>query len=84
MMDGRADLYEWTGFLEEYARWAKLEEDPNLLLARYNVNFCLLSTQSQMINVLPLLPDWKLVYSDDLARVFVKTPAQENTATASR
>jgi hypothetical protein len=84
MMDGRADLYEWTGFLEEYAHWAKLEEDPNLLLEKYNVNFCLLSTHSQMTNVLPLLRDWKLVYSDDLAKVFVRTPAQVNTATAVR
>jgi hypothetical protein len=45
-------------------------------LQKYNVNFCLLSTHSQMINVLPLLPDWKLVYSDDLARVFERTPSQ--------
>ena len=84
MMDGRTDLYEWSGFLDEYARWAKLEENPNLLLQKYNVNFCLLNTRSQMINVLPLLPDWKLVYSDDLARVFVKTHSQENIATAAR
>ena len=76
MIDGRTDIYEWSGFLEQYARWAKSQEDPNLLLRKYNVNFCLLSTQSQMINVLPLLPDWKLVYSDDLARVFVRTPSQ--------
>lgn len=74
MIDGRADVYEWSGFLAEYGRWATLQEDPNLLLRKYNVNFCLLSTQSQMINVLPLLPGWKLVYSDDLARVFVRTP----------
>jgi hypothetical protein len=76
MIDGRTDIYEWSGFLEQYARWATLQEDPNLLLQKYNVNFCLLSTHSQMINVLPLLPDWKLVYSDDLARVFERTPSQ--------
>ena len=80
MIDGRTDIYEWSGFLEQYARWATSQEDPNLLLKKYNVNFCLLSTRSQMINVLPLLPDWKLVYSDDLARVFVKTPSQISTA----
>jgi hypothetical protein len=76
MIDGRTDIYEWSGFLQLYARWATIQEDPNLLLRKYNVNFCLLSPQSQMINVLPLLPDWKLVYSDDLARVFVKTSPQ--------
>ncbi len=81
MIDGRADVYEWSHFLGEYARWATLQEDPNLLLQKYKVNFCLLSTQSQMINVLPLLPDWKLVYSDDLARVFVRTSVQSHSAT---
>jgi hypothetical protein len=80
MMDGRTDLYEWSGFLGEYGRWAKLEEDPNVLLKKYNVQFCLLSTQSQMIHVLPLLPNWKLVYSDDISRIFVKTPSQESAA----
>lgn len=80
MIDGRTDVYEWSGFLQQYARWATLQEDPNLLLRKYNVNFCLLSTQSQMVNVLPLLHDWKLVYSDDLARVFVRTPSPDRAA----
>lgn len=80
MMDGRTDLYEWSGFLGQYGRWAMLEEDPNLLLKKYNVQFCLLSAQSQMVNVLPLLPEWKLVYSDDISRIFVKTPSQGDVA----
>ena len=84
MIDGRTDIYEWSGFLEQYARWATSQEDPNLLLQKYNVNFCLLSSQSQMINIMPLLPDWKLVYSDDLARVFVKTPSQSRAAISVR
>jgi hypothetical protein len=83
MMDGRTDIYEWSGFLQQYARWATVQEDPNLLLEKYDVNFCLLSTGSQMINILPLLPDWKLVYSDDIAQVFVRTPGQNLTETAA-
>ncbi|MDR3411418.1 MAG: hypothetical protein P4L87_10840, partial [Formivibrio sp.] len=73
MMDGRTDVYEWSGFLGEYGRWATLQTDPNLLLDKFKVNFCLLSAESQMIHVLPLLPNWKLVYSDNNARVFVRT-----------
>jgi hypothetical protein len=84
MMDGRTDIYEWSGFLQQYARWATVQEDPNLLLEKYDVNFCLLSTGSQMINILPLLPDWKLVYSDDIARVFVRTHGQSVTETPAR
>ena len=81
MIDGRTDLYEWSGFLNEFGRWATLQEDPNLLLNKYDVKFCLLSTRSQMINVVPLLPGWKLAYSDEQARVFIKTPDESAAAT---
>jgi len=83
MIDGRTDVYEWSGFLREFGRWATLEEDPNLLLQKYGVRFCLLSTHSQMINVVPLLPGWKLAYSDDQARIFIKSTDQE-AATSAR
>lgn len=73
MMDGRTDLYEWSGFLAEYARWAQLEADPHLLLNKYSVNFCLLSPQSRMAQVMPLLGGWKKVYADATAVIFVRT-----------
>lgn len=74
MMDGRTDLYEWSGFLAEYGNWATMQNDPNLLLDKYNVNFCLLSSQSQMVHILPLLHKWKIVYSDNNSVIFVRTP----------
>lgn len=84
MIDGRTDVYEWSGFLGEFGQWATLASAPNLLLQKYNVNFCLLSSQSQMINVLPLLPNWKLVYSDDNSRIFVRTTAAHQAETITR
>jgi hypothetical protein len=73
MMDGRTDIYEWSGFLGEFGKWATLQSDPNVLLKKYGVNFCLLMRQSPMVHVLPLLPDWKLVYSDNNSVLFVRT-----------
>ncbi len=75
MMDGRTDVYEWSGFLGKFGSWATLESDPNTLLQNYKVNFCLLSLQSRMIHVLPLLPGWKLVYSDSNSAIFTRTPS---------
>lgn len=72
-VDGRADVYEWSGVLEEFASWATLQSDPNLLLNKYNVSFCLLERQSLVAHVLPLMPNWKLVYSDDKSVVFVRS-----------
>jgi hypothetical protein len=77
MMDGRTDLYEWSGFLGEYGSWATLQSDPRLLLDKYKVSFCLLTRGSPMAHVLPLLQEWKQIYSDNNSVIFERTaPAQ--------
>jgi hypothetical protein len=69
-MDGRSDVYEWTGVLAEFGNWALLQADPAVLLDKYHVGFCLLSKDAPMVRVLPYLPGWKKVYSDEMAVVF--------------
>lgn len=71
-IDGRGDVFDPTGILAEYGRWATLEEDPNLLLQKYRIRFCLLSKNAPMARVLPYLPGWRRAYSDDLAAVYVR------------
>jgi hypothetical protein len=72
-MDGRADVYEWTGVLDEFGDWAMLRADPKVLLEKYRVDFCLLSKNAPMSRVLPYLPGWKMVYSDELSMIFAKS-----------
>lgn len=72
-IDGRGDVFEWTGVLAEFGKWAMLQSDPNALLNKYKINFCLLARTSPMAYVLPLLPDWKAVYTDNMAVIFVRT-----------
>ena len=71
-VDGRADVFEWSGVLKEFGDWATLQSDPNSLLQKYKVNFCFLERTSAMAHVMPLLNGWKLVYSDDESVVFVR------------
>jgi hypothetical protein len=73
MMDGRTDVYEWSGFLGEFGNWATLQSDPNALLQKYRINFCLLTRQSPMARVLPLLHEWKIVYSDNNSVILMRT-----------
>lgn len=70
-IDGRGDIFEETGVLADYSRWALLQSDPRGLLEKYHIDFCLLTSGSPMSHVLPLLPGWKAVYSDDRSVVFV-------------
>ena len=74
-IDGRADLYEWAGVLSEFGRWAMIESDPNALLDKYDVSFCLLERDAPMAHVLPLMHNWQRVYSDDKSVIFARTTA---------
>jgi hypothetical protein len=71
-VDGRGDIFEWTGVLKEYQDWAVLDADPAVLLEKYDIAFCLLSINSPLSRVMPLLPGWKGVYSDNTAIVFAR------------
>jgi hypothetical protein len=70
-VDGRSDVFEATGVLAEFADWSMLQADPNKLLAKYGVNFCLLARHSPMVPVLSLM-QWKIAYSDDISVVMVR------------
>jgi hypothetical protein len=74
-IDGRGDVFEWTGVLGEFGKWATLESDPNALLDKYRISFCLLSRSSPMARVLRLLPNWKTVYADNLSVIVMRTDA---------
>ena len=71
-VDGRTDIFEWTGVLSEYGEAVLLQSDPAALLDKYHVNFCLLRQDSPLRRVLPLIPGWKIVYSDEVAFVAVR------------
>jgi hypothetical protein len=70
-IDGRGDVYDWTGVFPEYGRWATLSEDPKILLNKYGIRFCVLSKDSPMGNVLPYM-GWSRAYSDENASIFVR------------
>jgi hypothetical protein len=74
-VDGRADVFEQTGVLAEFGNWATLQGDPNQLLDKYKIGFCLLASKSPMVAVLPLLHDWTAIYSDDNSVIFVRSGA---------
>jgi len=72
-LDGRGDVFEWTGILSEFGNWATRQSDPNTLLNKYKINFVLLSHQSPMAPVMPTVPGWKQIYSDNNAVIFLRT-----------
>lgn len=71
--DGRGDLFEWSGLLGEFAKWTTLQSNPSELLDKYGVDFCLLNLDSPMARVLPLLPGWKVIYSDKISIIVARS-----------
>ncbi len=71
--DGRADLYEWSGVLGEFIKWTTLQNNPNELLNKYGVTFCLLNVDSPMVRVLPLMAGWKVIYSDNVSVIVARS-----------
>jgi hypothetical protein len=72
-IDGRADVFDWTGVFAELSRWEHLESNPNQLLDKYQISFCLFSRHNQMVTVMSLLKNWQIVYQDDQSVIFTRT-----------
>jgi hypothetical protein len=72
-IDGRGDVFEWTGVVDQYGKWALLQTDPNTLLNKYEIKFCLIARKSPLATVLPLLPNWKIIYSDNLSVIIARS-----------
>lgn len=82
-IDGRADLFDWSGVLKRYSEWERIGEDPRKLLDDYCIDYCLLASDAAIVRVLDLLPDWERRHEDDLAVVFVRKPAPPVSTTIS-
>lgn len=73
-IDGRADPYDHSGVMADYLKWVRVETNPNELLEKYHIDFCLLSRTSHPSYVLPFLPGWNTVYLDEAAVIFERAP----------
>jgi hypothetical protein len=71
-IDGRTDIFDWTGVLADYVRWVNLADDPEALLNKYRIGFCLLERSSGVAHLMPYLPGWRKAYEDGLAVVFIR------------
>jgi len=76
-IDGRADLYEYTGVFQDYMKIATLDRETLPLLQRYNITSALIDKKGPLATLLAASQDWKQEYSDENSAIFVRsrTPA---------
>ena len=72
-IDGRGDLYEYSGVFKDYIDIASLNRNTFQLLRKYDVHSCLVQSSGPLATLLSASPEWIRVYNDELSAIFVET-----------
>jgi hypothetical protein len=80
-IDGRADIYEYAGVLDDYLRIARLAPDALPLLRKYGVEACLVRREAPLATLLGALPEWERTYADSVSVVFVRKGSEARGTT---
>jgi hypothetical protein len=71
-IDGRLDIYEYSGVLADYVSIMSLKPNVESLLSKYHVRSCLVPPENPLATLLASSPGWKQVYRDGVSTVFVR------------
>ncbi len=71
-IDGRLDIYEYSGVLDDYLSIMSLKPDTEALLKKYHVRSCLIPPHSPLAILLASSPGWKQTYKDGISTLFVR------------
>jgi hypothetical protein len=77
-IDGRLDIYG-EDKLKEYTKVLRLEQGWDEVLRKYDINWIFYSSGSPLSAFLLESPDWRLIYSDSVASIFMRD-TDENRA----
>jgi hypothetical protein len=69
--DGRSDMYG-TAKMKEYFKIVNLKPDWEKVLEKYNITWVIYGTHTPLCRFLMERKDWKLIYEDKVADIFVK------------
>ncbi len=72
-IDGRADIYEYSGVFQDYIHIANVNSDALALLTKYKIQSCLVQRADPIATLLAASPSWKRVYFDDLSAIFIRS-----------
>ena len=71
-IDGRTDMYG-ASRVSEYIKISQAEASWESIVEKYKITWILHDPNSTLSKVLLERNDWKLIYSDNVANIFVKT-----------
>jgi len=71
-LDGRYDIYEYSGVLSDYLSIMRIAPNTLSLLKAYRIDSCLIPRGSALATLLATSPDWEKVYDDRECVVFAR------------
>lgn len=81
-IDGRLDIYEYSGVLADYMSIMSLKPDVESLLNKYHVKSCLIPPENPLATLLASSSGWKQVYRDGISTIYVRDDANPAKAIA--
>src|SRR4030043_2383878 len=73
--DGRSDMYG-VKRMKEYIKVVRIEQGWDVVLKKYNINWIIYGANSALSQFLLERNDWKLIYADKVASIFLKNAAE--------
>ena len=70
-VDGRSDMYG-VDIMKEYLKVVSIKPGWEEVLKKYNINWIIYNANSTLSLFLMERDDWKLIYADKVANIFVK------------
>ena len=70
-IDGRADIYG-NEKIQDYLNVVNLRPGWEKVLEKYNIDWIIYNTDSPLSQYLNLKVDWKLIYTDNVANIYIK------------
>jgi len=71
-IDGRLDMYHAAGVLKEYFNILAFKAGWEDILKKYAIGWVFFDTNATFTRFLQTRPEWKLIYSDKVASIFVR------------
>jgi hypothetical protein len=69
--DGRSDMYG-VSHMKEYSDISSFQPDWEKIIDKYRIGWTIFNADSEFSRYLQQRPDWKLIYADKVAHIFVR------------
>ncbi len=69
---GRGGRLKPAGVLSDYWKFMAIQTDPQTVLDKYRIDYCLIAQEEPIVQVMPLVLGWKKIYADERSVIYAR------------